>query len=102
MARGLKIYGDFLVFLGRDQEALEQLLASRKIFDGLMRRNPDAGLYELKRMRNPRSIAGLQMKYEPRLACAEYRNAFQVVQRLESAGKLSSSDKDRPAKLRKA
>jgi serine/threonine protein kinase/tetratricopeptide (TPR) repeat protein len=102
LAGSLSMYGDFLIAQQRDREALEELAASRRIFDDLMRRNPQVGLYELKRMRVTSSIAGLQFKYQRSVGCAEFRDVLQVVQRLQAAGKLSSSDKDRPEKLRKA
>lgn len=101
-AGSLSVYGIFLTRLGRDREALEQFTASRRIFDGLIQRNPTADVYQLKRMRVITSIADLHAKHQPGIACAEYRDAFQTIQRLDATRRLSSSDKDRPAQLRRA
>jgi serine/threonine protein kinase len=102
LAGSLSMFGEFLIAQQRDHEALGELAASREIFDGLVGRNAKVDLYELKRMRVSHSIAAVQFKYQRPVGCAEYREVLQVVKRLESAGKLSSSDRGRPEKLRKA
>jgi len=101
-AGSISSHAVFLMRLGRDREASEQLTASRRIFDGLIQRNPNADVYHLKRVRVSMSIADVYAKLQPQKACAEYQDALQTVERLDRAHKLSSSDKDRPAQLRKA
>lgn len=80
---------------GRDREALEHLVAARAAFDDLRRRNPEAVLYERKRVKAISGLADLHGKMGQRsAACAEYREALALSSRLRAAGRFSASDQN--------
>jgi tetratricopeptide (TPR) repeat protein len=95
--------GLWLSSRGRNREAREHLRSALAEFKDLMRRNPDAGFYERKMVRLVGGLADVYQKLgEPVSACATYRDALALANRLQAGTRLRIDDQSEPDRFRKA
>lgn len=94
--------GRFLSRAGKYREAEELLRLAHADLLELKQRHKEGSLYEVKWFRNLATLADLHVKMQQRsTACAEYQEALTLALRLQKLERLSASERDEPARLRK-
>lgn len=102
LAGAMSMMGQWLRRHGRDREAVEHLVAARAGFDDLMQRNPEAGLYDWRRVRVIAGLADVHLHSGDRVsACAEYRDAEALGTRLQARGRSNAEDAADLSRFRK-